>query len=515
MDMGDRSNTRAADPFSGEVVSAGWLMVLLRAALIVGAGLWVYSPVFHGDWLWDDDWYITHNPLLRDGSGLWKFWFQPGAWVEYYPIEETLLWIEWHLFGDDTLGYHLATIALHLANALLVWRLLAKMGLAKGWIGGLIFAVHPACVDSVAWIAETKNTLMLLPFLLAMAAWIDYDAKRRTPDYARALGFFVVAMLCKISVAPFPFVLLLYAWWKRGRLDWRDVKVTAPFLVIAVAVALLSVVSGVWYQEHAGASRADAELGGFFMRLALAGQTLGAYFTHCFWPVHLLPIYPLWTVDPTAPLEFLPWLILGVALFWLWRRRATWGRHALLGLGFFGLMLAPFLGFFSVSFMTSTWIMDHFLYIPLIGLIGLAIAALGAVEQKLAAARPALTGIVTIVVVLLAFEANAYAVAYSDEVTLWSYTLESYPNSWLAHDNIADTLLAEHKIPEAIAEYQRTLELYPDFASARNDLGIALAQVGRYAEARDQFAAAVRLDPNSTSARNNLARAEALLAPKR
>ena len=69
----------------------------LGAAIIVAAAFWVYSPVFHGGWLWDDDWYVTAQPLLRDRAGLWTFWFRPGSWIEYYPLEETLLWIEWHL----------------------------------------------------------------------------------------------------------------------------------------------------------------------------------------------------------------------------------------------------------------------------------------------------------------------------------------------------------------------------------------------------------------------------------
>ena len=93
-------------------------------------------------------------------QGLWKFWFQPGSWVEYYPIGETVLWFQHQLWHDDTLGYHLLNVFLHIIDALLVWRLLSKFGLRLAWLGGLIFAIHPVQVESVAWMVEIKKHLI-------------------------------------------------------------------------------------------------------------------------------------------------------------------------------------------------------------------------------------------------------------------------------------------------------------------------------------------------------------------
>jgi tetratricopeptide (TPR) repeat protein len=486
--------------------------VWLGVAIIVAAAFWVYSPVFHGDWLWDDDWYITNQPLLRDAAGLWKFWFAPGSWVEYYPLEETLLWIEWHLFGSDPFGYHLVTIALHAANALLVWRLLDRLGLRKAWLGGLIFAVHPAAVDSVAWIAETKNTLVMLPFLLGLVAWIDFERTRTRRDYLLALGFFLAAMLCKISVAPLPVALLLYAWWKRGRVGTQDFAAVAPFFMISLALGLLTVACGNWYYLNHDQFGQNAVLGGISMRLVLAGQSLAHYFAHVFWPVGLLPIYPLWKVDPLAPLAWLPWVVLGVAAVVCWINRAGWGRHALLGGGFFVLFLAPFIGFVGASYMNFSWIMDHFLYVPILGLIALFVAALQMVEDLIPmAARPAITGFVTVVAALLAIESHAYAQVFTDEASLWSYTLKRYPDSWLAHYNLGNTFFLDRQFPEAIAHYEQALKIRPDYVMAHNNLGLAYAQTGRLPEAKAQFEAAVQLMPNFAGARRNLDRANALL----
>src|ERR1700679_611892 len=76
---------------SSEELLRGPLAFWLGVAVIILAAFWVYAPAIHGDWLWDDDWYITNQPLLHDLNGLWKFWFAPGSWIEYYPVEETLL----------------------------------------------------------------------------------------------------------------------------------------------------------------------------------------------------------------------------------------------------------------------------------------------------------------------------------------------------------------------------------------------------------------------------------------
>ncbi len=100
-------------------------------------------------------------------------------------------------------------------------------------------------------------------------------------------------------------------------------------------------------------------------------------------PIGLLPIYPRWNIDPPTLPQFFPLIIVAGVICYLLIRRKTWGRHALLGLGFFALNLAPFLGLKAISYMLYTWVMDHFLYLPMIGLIGLAIAAFDDLGRKL------------------------------------------------------------------------------------------------------------------------------------
>jgi hypothetical protein len=356
-----------------------------------------------------------------------------------------------------------------------------------------------------------KNTASTLPFLLALIAWIDYERDRRPRDYKLSLLCFTLAMLCKIVVAPFAFVLLVYAWWKRRRLAASDLTAAAPFLAIAIVLSALSIQCGTWYYLHHDQFGTETPIGSLPMRVALAGQSLAHYFAHTVWPVGLLPIYPQWKPDPSSPLAYLPWLafaaVIGLGLLLPGR-----ARHVLLATGFFFLFLAPFLGFIGASYMNFSWIMDHFLYVPIIGIIGLFVAALQWAEDSIPlAARPAITGLCTLVVVLLAFEAHAYSSVYADETQLWSYTLNYYPNSYLAHYNLANELVIAGNIPAAIPHYEKAIELKPDYITAHNNLGMAYAQVGRLVEAKAQFQTALQLMPTYTGAQHNLDQVNTLL----
>lgn len=518
------------------VARARW-PVLMRALIIIAAAWWVYWPALRGGWMMDDTFYLVKNPLLHDASGLWKILFVPGSFLEYYPIEGAFLWVEWHLWHEHTLGYHVCNLVFHIINALLVWRLLERMGLRLGWLGGLIFAIHPVQVESVAWISELKNTLSLMPFLLAMCCYLDYDRDRRGRDYAWALGLFVVAMLCKITMALFPFVILLCAWWKHGRVTWRDLKAAAPFLVVAVVLGLTTQLAGMAFRHFEPES--PVPLGGFLSRLACGGLSLSFYFSQSVLPLALEPIYPQWRINPPSPAQFLPWLVMGGVFWFLWKKRNGWGRHALLGLGFFTINLLPFLGFNAISYMHATWVMDHFLYLPIIGLIGLATAALGDLQHRFSAGpRFAASGAVLVVLALLAGQSRGYARAFVNETEMWIHFLSLNPKSSMAHHNVGTLMMQRGDLTsarqeyeaalaidptdpktmadlgtvllrlghadEAMEKYEGALQIDPDYAEASYDLGNALREAGRLPEAIDRYRQALKLDSNYAEAHNNL-----------
>jgi tetratricopeptide (TPR) repeat protein len=479
---------------------------ILGVVVILAAILVIFWPALHGDWLWDDDVDITDNPVTHSATGLWSIWFVPGSQIDYYPIKASVQWLQWHLWGMDTLGYHLTNVILHGANALLVWWLLRKLGLRLAWLGGLIFAIHPAQVESVAWIAELKNTLSMLFFLLSAGFFLDYDARQLRRDYLLAVAFFLAAMLTKTTMAMFPVVLLLYAWWKRGRVTWSDARAAAPFFVISAVLGLVTLCVGGWFNERYHAVANAILVGGFFSRLALEGLALSYYVWISLWPVGLEPVYPQWSVQSPSPLQFLPWLILAALLFWWWTQRRGWGRHLLFGFGFFIIMLLPFGGVVPVNYMSFTWVMDHFLYIPMLGLIGLAVAGL---ERADAVAplplRSAGVAVVALAAILLAGASRGYAEKFAGPASLWSYTVARNPDAWLAHYNLAEVFVRRHQDGAAQEQFAASLRTNPDLPQAHNNLGLLLLQEGRMPEAKAHLDRALQILPEYPEAHDNLA----------
>jgi len=545
--------------------------VLIPAIVILAAGWLAYGPSLHGGWLWDDTEEVTQNAVLRDPAGLQKIWFAP-AGTDYLPLKSSVQWLEWRAWGSDPAGYHAVNLTLHLLSAFLFWRLLAKLGLRHASVGGLLLAVHPLAVESVAWVAELKNTLSLPLLLLAMLAYVAADegragrsrpAARSVPATANAetngyllLSFlcFLLAMLSKSSVVMFPVVILLYAWWKRGRITRRDAAVSVPFFVISLGLGLVTV----WFQQHRAIIAGHQLAGGLAERVAAAGLALAFYLGKSLWPFGLLPIYPRWEIHPSDPLVYAPWLVLAALIAWCWSQRGTWGRHVLFGLGFFVLNLAPVLGLVAMSYLRISRVADHFVYLPLLGIIGLVTAGidrllvsqpsrpnppahptayLGRAGRSRPAARlsippetdgasgraqpPGPTTIfffngqrsylviatwASLAVVALAFvwQTRRYAEIFRNEEALWSYTIKHNPGAWAAQGNLGYALFQAGRVSESIPYYREALRLNPDYAEARYNLGTALLQINQVPEAIAEYERAVRLQPASAGMQNNL-----------
>ena len=131
---------------------------LLIGAILVLAILAAYWPSLHGTLLWDDDAHIT-KPELQSFRGLERIWFDLGATQQYYPLLHSLFWLQYRIWGEETFGYHLTNVILHALAAVLVVFVIRRLGLAGAWLCGFIFALHPICVETAAWISEQKNTL--------------------------------------------------------------------------------------------------------------------------------------------------------------------------------------------------------------------------------------------------------------------------------------------------------------------------------------------------------------------
>ena len=482
----------------------------LWAALIFCATLVAYAPVYRAGFVWNDEDYVT-RPALNSLSGLGRIWFEIGATQQYYPALHSAFWVEHHLWGDAPLGYHLANVLLHAAAACLFALVLRRLAIPGAWFGGFVFALHPICAESVGWISEQKNTLSAVFYLLSVLYYLRFDEQRGqvseidagrrginfrdlTP-YLIATGFFLLAILSKSVVATLPAALLVILWWRRGRISWRDALPLLPWFGAAAADGALTA----WFERHfLGAVGSDFTLN-LAQRTLLAGRIVWFYLGKILWPADLIFIYPRWDIQ-AAPLWEYAYpvaALAGLLGLWLIRNRA---RGPLATALFFVGSLFPTLGFLSVFGFLFSYVADHWVYLPALGVIAFVSAGWGRW------ARRGLTPFVSAACLLAVLGSLTWrqSRSFSDVETLYRSILDRNPAAWMAHNNLGIVLRETGRTQEAIAHYEEVFRLRPEFPEAHNNLGDAFVDQGNFAAAEAQYREALRLNPLYVEARLNL-----------
>ncbi len=482
-------------------------MLLLFAVVLLA-----YFPALNGGLLLDDDLHIT-KPDLQSLEGLRRIWFEIGATQQYYPVLHSAFWLEHRLWGDSVAGYHLVNVLLHAGSACLVVVLMRRLRLPGAWLAAFLFALHPVCVESVAWIAEQKNTLSTFFALCAVIAYLGFDRNRGSPAYGLAFVFFALALLSKTVAVTLPAVLLVIIWWQRSRIDIRrDFLPLLPWFALGGAACLVTLSVEHTLLEGVGAAFAPTPL----ERMLLAGRVFWFYVGELVWPVGLTFFYPLWSINAAVWWQYLfplASISLGAGLWWVARRR----RGPLAGFLCFVGTLLPVLGFVNVEWFVFSYVGDHLQYFSMLAAIVpvAAGAAMGADRLSGGLRWTALAVTATAVVALGALTWRQSG-RYRDAVTFYSAALALNPASAAAHDHlgIAHYNLGHslQQVPgglnEAIGEYEEALRLKPNYAEADNNLGSALEMVpGRLNDAIIRYRDALRTRPDFAGAHYNLANA--------
>ena len=302
-------------------------------------------------------------------------------------------------------------------------------------------------------------------------------------------------MLCKATLVMLPVVILLYAWWKHRRLGLRDLKASAPFFVISLVLGIVTIV----FLNIHGMAAHPAKLGGPLSRIADAGLILSFYFSKAVLPVALVDLSTLENRSAdAAPVPAVADLRVGIFLSLAAARRL--GPASLLGLGFFAVNLLPFLGFTAGSYMSFTRAMDHILYLPIIGLIGLFVAGWERLLPLLKeTGRAVAIGLLSLALALMAWGSHAYAQNYLSEEALWTYSLEMNADNWLAHIDLGNALYNKGRIDAAFANYEEALRIRPDIAEAYYNMGYALYRAGKFPEAIAYYKKALDSAPTTST----------------
>jgi tetratricopeptide (TPR) repeat protein len=500
----------------------------MGAGLIVVAVLVAFMPALAGQFVWDDVLLVDRNPLVTGKLSLFSVWFRTD-----FPLTLTILWLQWLAWGAHPAGYHIINVLLHAGGAVLLWRVLERLKVPGAWLGAVLFAVHPLCAASAAWVSEQKNTLSLVFYLLSALWYLKSETSLTNPEapasdiktqnldsslqhpasaalpgstiqspaYWLSLMFFALALLSKTSTVMIPVVLLGFAWWQRGRLTRPDVVRTIPFFALALGFGLMTV----WFQQHQvlPGSSVPLETRGW-LRLANAGLLVWFYLAKVIFPTHLNVIYPHWQVGLHAWVS----LLLLVAVFGVfWYFRKSWGRPLLFAFGYFTVTLFPVLGFLDMYYFALSPAADQFSYLALIGITSLAGAALANAfpASRQLANVPISTLCAAPLVLLLMVLTFQRSRIMSHDLALWRDTLAKNPSAWTAHNNLGCILAEQNKLDDAIAHFNTVLQLNPSNGQAHCNLARALAAQGKLAEATAHFETALKLKPEDADVQKSVA----------
>lgn len=476
-----------------------WKRIVLGSCLIILATFLSYSPAMRGGFIWNDDTFLTENPAIKASNGLYDIWLTTRL-PDYFPLTSTSLWLEWRLWGKNATGYHIVNVLLHGLSAVLIWLILKRLKIPGAWVAGLVFAIHPVNVESVAWITERKNVLPMVFYLLSVLWYLKFDSDGKRSFYGLALGTFLLAMLSKTSVAMQPIVLLGCVWWKHGRIRRKDIFRTIPFFFLSVILSLVTI----WFQYHRAIGPEIVRDDSFLSRLAIAGMAVWFYLFKAFIPLKLTFIYPMWDIDATSFVNYLPGFLLLIIFILFWHYRNSWGRPFLFGLGYYVLTLFPVLGFFNIYFMKYSLVADHWQYASIAGVIALVVGLItygydrlqNVFRQLIVIAGAVLIGLFS----LLTWRQGHI---YTNLETLWQDTINKNPSAWLAHYNLANLMLRQDRSEDAIHHYSETIKIKADHAEAYNNLGTALLGKGEIEGAIKHLSQALNIKPDHAKAYNN------------
>jgi tetratricopeptide (TPR) repeat protein len=477
------------------------LLIWVALALAVLA---VYAPVRSFPFVvYDDKAYVSENPAVLGGLSregvVWAFTRSEQG--NYIPLTWLSHMLDVELFGLDAGRHHTVNALLHLLTALLLFEALRRMtgAPAPSAFVALFFAVHPTHVESVAWIAERRDTLSAFFWMLTLLTYAGYagSSRRRGLRYAAVLAAFGLGLLAKPMLVTLPFVLLLLDFWPLRRTP-EGIGRLALEKVPLLALAGLASATAVWTQGAAGALATLEQLP-LASRLVNALLSYVAYLGKTLWPVDLAVFYPyaleISVAKTAAALGLL--LALSAAALVPWRSRPYLAVGWLWYLG----TLLPVIGFVQIG---SQSMADRYTYLPTIG-IAIAIAW-GAAD--LASGRPrtrhALAAAATLALVACILLAQAQVSTWRDSIALFEHARSVTGENHVVHVNLAEAHEDADRVDLALEHYREALRSFPAARRVHLRMGVLLARRGQWSRAEHHFRESIRRHPEERGARLGL-----------
>jgi len=492
------------------------VIVLALSLLVSGVYLQVGGHAFIG---LDDYEYIIENPPVLRGLTLegirWAFTtFHAGNW---HPLTWLSHMLDVELFGPSAGWHHRMNMLYHLLNTELLFLVLWRMtgGMWQSAFVAALFGVHPLHVESVAWVAERKDVLSTMFWILTMGAYLRYA---RRPDIGRYLlvtVVFAIGLMCKPMLVTLPFVLLLLDWWPLGRLAQADssgppsrrLYVPVLFRLIWEKVPLLgmsAISCAIAYLAQAKSGAVyNFEYLTFGSRISNAIVSYVIYLGKTVWPSSLAVFYPHpATIHANVPAwEIAGAILLLCGLSIIALREGH--RRPYLAVGWLWYLgtLVPVIGVVQVG---GQALADRYTYVPLIGFFiavswGIPAMLSGWHFRKLA--LWVLGGTLVFALSVAGWSQVGY---WRDSVTLFSRALAVTDSNWLAMNDLGASYVRLGQYQQAVGYFQEALRIMPDYVQAWNNLGVSYERIGQPQQAIGCYQEALRIKPDYAQAWNNL-----------
>src|SRR5271165_2127580 len=467
---------------------------LVLGLLLVGATVALYYPVGHFQFVnYDDNVYVTENVHVKYGFG-WegvKWAFTSYEANNWHPLTWLSHMLDCRLFFINPGRHHDVNLLLHALNSvLLFWVLLRATGYTgRSFMVAALFALHPINVESVAWVAERRNPLSMLFFLLGLGAYRWYARDPKLGRYIVVALLFVLGLMSKPQIITFPFVLLLWDYWPLRRMFAQDEGRSAETAVIPtrgfswLAVEKLPLF-GLAAASAVVTMKAQAAGGGInrtvllSLRLENAVVSYARYLGKAFWPTQLANLYPL----PMNSLKLWQVLAAGVLVLAVTALVVAARRHRYLPVGWLWFLgtLVPMIGLVQLGRHAMA---DRYAYLPFIGLFIMVCWRVADLHLP----KVWEVGLGCAVLLTLALVAHHQLGYWRDSVTLWSHTLQVTSGNFQAEDNLASALMEQGHYEKALRHLQAAEAIYPLYPLTVLHAGLCEQQLGNLPAAIEQY----------------------------
>lgn len=483
--------------------------IMLAGMLISISTLIAYWNVQYNSLIsYDDVKYLIENEYVRSGLSLDSIrWALTATYdANWFPLTWLSHMLDMTLFGSNPLGHHLENLFLHITNSLLLLCILTRLTghVWRSAAVGLLFALHPLHVESVAWAAERKDVLSTLFFFLTIRCYILYTTRRESYPYWAAVFFYICGLASKPMLVSLPIVLLLLDYWPLRRVcsnlpaaNGTDspglpalLREKIPFVLLSIASCITTFI----VQRNGGAvlDESAAPLIGNSLH-ALVNYT--TYLGMIFWPADLGALYPYQHKLPVLMVAGAALLIFGLSLAAVAARQRK--PYVTTGWFWFLITMAPVAGFIRIG---AHSVADRYTYIPSIGIF---IVAVWQLSDILSGKRygKVIAGLISVAIMVpLAAATWKQTIYWKDSTTLFEHNLDVTRDNWVAEGNLGAELLSKNRIHQALRHLQEAARINPDSYTAYFNIGLILKRQGDLLGSINAFRKTIKLNPEFVGA---------------